>query len=83
MEQDHHSKTAYKAKTVKNKHLDSDSQSDVDPDSSGAFAASVGTMKNSQMDKWLVDSGASSHMTQEKEILSDYRQFEKPEKVGL
>ena len=40
-------------------------------------------MKNSQMDKWLVDSGASSHMTREKEILSDYRQFEKPEKVGL
>lgn len=83
VEQDHHSKTAHKAKTVKKKHLNSDSESDVDPDSSGAFAASVGTMKNSQMDKWLVDSGASSHMTREKEILSDYRQFEKPEKVGL
>ena len=63
VEQDHHSKTVHKAKTVKR---------DLDPDSSGAFAASVGTMKNSQMDKWLVDSGASSHMTGEKEILTDY-----------
>ena len=34
------------------------------------------------MGKWLVDSGASSHMTQEKELLMDYREFEKLEKVG-
>ena len=30
-----------------------------------------------------MDSGASSHMTQDKELLSDYREFENPEKVGL
>ena len=35
------------------------------------------------MGKWLVDSGASSHTTREKELLSDYREFEKPEKVAL
>ena len=46
-------------------------------------AASVGLMDIPQMGKWLVDSGASSHMTWEKELLSDYREFEKPEKVVL
>ena len=35
------------------------------------------------MGKWMVDSGATSHMTREKQILSDYREFETPEKVGL
>ena len=35
------------------------------------------------MNKWLVDSGASSHMTREKDLLTDYREFESPEKVGL
>ena len=49
----------------------------------GAFAASTGSEKTSKMDRWLVDSGASSHMTREKELLTDYRAFEKPEKVGL
>ena len=35
------------------------------------------------MGKWLIDSGASSHMTSEKKILTSYREFERPEKVGL
>ena len=35
------------------------------------------------MGKWLVDSGASSHMTSQKEFLVSYREFETPEKVGL
>ena len=30
-----------------------------------------------------MDSGASSHMTPEKKLLTDYREFDKPEKVGL
>ena len=30
-----------------------------------------------------MDSGASSHMTRNKELLTDYREFEKPEKVRL
>ena len=34
-----------------------------------------------RMEKWLVDSGASSHMTHQKEFLLDYRQF--AEKVGV
>ena len=36
-----------------------------------------------QMEKWLVDSGASSHMTHQKEFLLDYREFATPEKVGV
>ena len=35
------------------------------------------------MGRWLVDSGASSYMTYEKELLTDYKNFEKPEKVCL
>ena len=40
-------------------------------------------MDTPRMGKWLVDSGVSSHMTLEKELLSDYREFKKPEKVAL
>ena len=34
-------------------------------------------------DKWLVDSGASSHMTPKREYFTKYRSFSTPEKVGL
>ena len=37
----------------------------------------------SQRNRWLVDSGASSHMTWDKELLTDYQEFETPQKVGL
>ena len=68
----------HKAKAVEETCLDLDSDSDTD----GAFAVSVDTMDSNQMGSWLVDSGASSHMTREKELLTDYREFEKSEKVG-
>ena len=35
------------------------------------------------MERWLVDSGASSHMTNQREILTDYQEFKHPEKVRL
>ena len=35
------------------------------------------------MDRWLIDSGASSHMTPQRECLVNYRKFDTPEKVGL
>ena len=44
-----------------------------DLDSDGVFAASVGSVDSPQMGEWLVDSGATSHMTREKELLTDYR----------
>ena len=45
----------------------------------GAFTAS-NVMP--PMNGWIINSGASSHMTSQ-EYLSQYRQFETPEKVGL
>ena len=33
------------------------------------------------MDRWLIDSGASSHMTPQRECLINYRKFDTPEKV--
>ena len=32
---------------------------------------------------WIVDSGASSHMTQTRQFLVDYEGFDKPQKVYL
>ena len=46
----------------------------------GVFAASEDPF---QTEKWLVDSGASSHMTNERNLLVNYREFQTPEKVGL
>ena len=37
--------------------------SDTDIDNAGAFAASHGTIESLHIRKWLIDSGASSHMT--------------------
>ena len=34
-------------------------------------------------DKWLIDSGATSHMTRSKELLFNYHKFEKRERVSL
>ncbi len=52
-------------------------------DSEGAFAVSMGSMQRHHVNQWLVDSGVSSHMTRKKELLMNYMEFEKPEKVGL
>ena len=70
-------KPKHKAKPVAEKESDSDS------DSSGAFAASLIKQPSDSTAKWLVDSGASSHMTSKKEWLVNYREFEKPESVCL
>ena len=54
-----------------------DSNSDNDL---GVFVAGSNMQQNG---KWLIDSGASSHMTSELQYLSNYRPFEVPETVGL
>ena len=66
------SRSQHKAKTAEEKSSDSEGE--------GAFAAS-GDLP--EMGKWLVDSGASSHTTPQKEFLIDYHEFDTPEKVGL
>ena len=44
-----------------------------------AFGVTVGSV---QREQWLIDSGASSHMTPTRELLTDYCQFEHPQLVG-
>ena len=68
----------HNAKAAEEEH-----SSESDSEGVGAFAASTGSVKSARMDRWLVDSGASSHMTREKNLLTSYREFETPEKVGL
>ena len=63
--------------TIDDSTSDSESLGNV-----GAFAASVGSTSR-QMDEWLIDSGASSHMTWEKNILTSYKEFEKVQKVSV
>ena len=46
----------------------------------GAFGAST---KPGDSKGWIVDSGASSHMTPVREILVNYVEFEKPQMVCL
>ena len=69
------SRPAHKAETAEEKSSNSDSD--------GVFAASANPGDSSWKGKGLVDSEASSHMTWEKEMLIDYQEFAKPEKVGL
>lgn len=48
----------------------------------GAFRAD-GQDQYPQRHHWLVDSGATSHMTWQKELLMDFQELSPPEKVGL
>ena len=60
------------------------SQSESDTEETGAFTTSQSTSQTSVTSKrWLIDSGATSHMTNAKELLTDYEEFSKPESVSL
>jgi hypothetical protein len=48
-----------------------------------AFTASVTSVTGKQTDQWIIDSGASRHMTKDAKWLRDYQKFEQPELVGL
>ena len=50
-----------------------------------AFMMSVGNVKSVDMEcyPWVIDSGASSHMTKEKHVLTNYQEFAEPENVAL
>ena len=47
--------------------------------------ASVGNVKSADKERypWVIDSGASSHMTKEKRVLTNFQEFEEPENVAL
>ena len=65
-------KSQLRAKVIEDK-VESDS------DGEGVFPASDEVRE----DKWLVDSGASSHMTPKREYFTKYRSFTTPEEVAL
>ena len=68
-------KQKHKAKPV----CTTESISDASELDDGAFGASSKPYK----DGWIVDSGASSHMTQRRELLINYEEFKEPQKVCL
>ena len=47
------------------------------------FVATVGLKADTQSNDWIIDSGASRHMTFESSVLHAYKDFETPEPVGL
>ena len=70
-------KPLHGAKVGKTQNSDSESESGA-----CVFTVSEGDAKLSDF-HWLIDSGASSHMTKEKSILMNYQQFGEPESVAL
>ncbi|CAB4035006.1 Retrovirus-related Pol poly from transposon TNT 1-94 [Paramuricea clavata] len=70
-------KSRHGAKVGKTQNSDSESES-----SACVFTVSEGNAKLSDC-HWLIDSGASSHMTKEKSVLVNYQQFGEPESVAL
>jgi len=72
------SKPKHKAKPATTESVGSHFDSECDTDE-GAF----GISQSLDTEGWIVDSGASSHMTPVREILVDYIEFEKPQIVCL
>ena len=56
---------------------------DSDSGEGQAFVATMGLKAETQSQDWIIDSGASRHMTFRKEVLYDNKEFEVPEQVGL
>lgn len=71
-------KEEHKANEHKAKTAEDDCQND-------AFTASVSKVTGNQthQSQWIIDSGASRHMTMDQKWLRDYQRFEQPEMVGL
>ena len=50
-----------------------------------AFVASLESVESAEKkcSPWVIDSGASSHMTKEKHVMVNFQEFDKPENVAL
>jgi len=47
-----------------------------------AFAIDGG-VSSTESYRWLIDSGAIKHMTPDKSLVTEYQEFEQPEKVAI
>jgi len=66
----------HRAKTVSEDNNQTDSESEL-------FFSVTGQPEGEQQQYWIIDSGASRHMTSNKKLLSDYWKFDVPETVRL
>lgn len=66
---------AHKAKSVVYK--------DKEDTFEGAFVVNESCKSDAQQEEWLIDSGASKHMTWNKEALQNYQEFSEPQTVKL
>ena len=81
----HFARDCPKPKIAKRQHRCRKAEEQEDSSSTGheMFVASVGLKADAQNKTWIIDSGASRHMTFQGEILYNYKEFETPEPVGL
>ena len=72
-------KARHRAKTAEEHE---ESSEDSDAGGGHMFLASTG-LKAEAKDEWIIDSGASRHMTFQRNVLREYQEFENPEPVQL
>ena len=74
-----------KSKSTKRHHCVKKAEEQVDTDSRGTemFVATVGLKVDTLSKDWIIDSGASQHMTFEGSVIQNYKEFDNPEPVGL
>ena len=68
--------TVHRAKTVREDNNQTDSESEL-------FFSATGQPEGDLRQYWIVDSGASRHMTSNRKLLTDYCKFDVPETVKL
>jgi hypothetical protein len=78
-----HYQPTHKAKAVGEKPQPENKSNNSGTGSVFAASAESSVIPIEREEKWLIDSGASSHMTNQREHMSDYQEFKQPEKVGL
>ena len=55
----------------------------VEAEESAFHGVSGPSVKHPLEHQWLIDSGASNHMTRERMLLADFKELDSPEKVGI
>uniref|UniRef100_A0A1X7SVG7 CCHC-type domain-containing protein n=1 Tax=Amphimedon queenslandica TaxID=400682 RepID=A0A1X7SVG7_AMPQE len=77
-----HSHPRYRHRADKAEQKGDRSNSESEPESQ-TFIANTALKAGARDEGWIIDSGASKHMTFQREVLRNYKEFEVPESVGL